>query len=340
MSILLVIVGISALIFAHELGHFLSAKLFGVKVEEFGFGFPPRLASKKIGETRYSINLLPFGGFVRLSGENLLAPVSEQEKPRSFSYQPVWRRIIIIVSGVAMNFLLGWFIISGLFVFGVSEPVGITMVFPDAPAAKAGLKEGDRIAGFGKAEEFVNFVNENKGKEIVLNIKRGEENLKIKIMPRLQAPEGQGALGIGVGELGFVKLPLLASLKEGFFTAAQTVWMIFIALMNLIVGVFTGTMAFENFVGPVGIFQVAAQAGEFGFSYLFSLIGMISLNLMVLNILPFPALDGGRLLFVLVEKIKGSPLPAKAEAYINAAGFVFLLLLMIAITVKDVIYLF
>jgi len=340
MSILLVIVGISALIFAHELGHFLSAKLFGVKVEEFGFGFPPRIVSKKIGETRYSVNLLPFGGFVRLLGENLLVPVAEQEKPRSFAYQSAWRRIVIIVSGVAMNFLLGWVIISGLFLFGTSEPVGITMVFPDAPAAKAGLKEGDKIVGFAKAEDFVNFVNENKGKEIALNIKRGEESFRVKIMPRLQAPEGQGALGIGVGELGFSKLPLLASLKAGLLTASQTVWMIFIALMNLIVGVFTGAVAFENFIGPVGIFQVAAQAGEFGFSYLFSLIGIISLNLMVLNILPFPALDGGRLLFILVEKINGSPLPVKAEAYINAAGFVFLLLLMVAITVKDVIYLF
>lgn len=340
MSVLLVIIGISVLIFVHELGHFLFAKFFKVKVEEFGFGFPPRIISKKIGETIYSLNLLPFGGFVRLLGESPMVEIPESEKHRSFSYQPAWRRSIIIIAGVLMNFLLGWFIISGLFLFGTSEPVGITMVFPDAPAAKAGLKEGDKITGFAKAEEFVNFVNENKGKEIILSIKRGEENLQVKIMPRLKAPEGQGALGIGVGELGFAKLPLLASLGEGFVTAATTVWMIFVSLMNLIVGVFTGAVAFENVVGPVGIFQIASQAGKFGFSYLFSLIGMISLNLMVLNILPFPALDGGRLLFVLVEKIKGSPLPAKAEAYINAAGFVFLLFLMIAITVKDIVYLF
>lgn len=340
MSIIIVLAGIAILILVHEFGHFIAAKFFNVKVEEFGFGFPPRLFSKKIGETRYSFNLLPFGGFVRLLGESPIAEVPEEDKPRSFSHQKAWRRATIIVAGVVMNFLLGWFILSGLFLFGTAQPVGITAVLPDSPAEQVGLKPGDIILGFDRAEDFISFVNENRGAEIRLNVKRGEETLTLNVVPRAEVPPGQGALGVGVGELGFPKLNFLASIGQGFLTAIAISITILVALFNLVIGIFTGQVAIEQFVGPVGIFQVASQAGGLGIAFLFNLVALISLNLMVLNIFPFPALDGGRLLFLLIEKIKGSPISPKRESAIIAAGFIFLLLLMIAITIKDIVYLF
>lgn len=340
MSILIIIVGISLLILVHELGHFLAAKFFNVKVEEFGFGFPPRIFAKKIGETRYSLNFLPFGGFVRLLGENSLSPIAESERSRSFSHQAAWRRAVIIVSGVLMNFLLGWLIISGLFLFGSSPRLGITAVLPNTPADQIGLREGDFILGFERAQDFINFVDKNKGKEIALNIQRGEEVLPFNVIPREKIMPSEGPLGIGVGEIGYPKLPFLQSLIAGFTTTLQITVAIFAAMFNLFIGLLAGSAALKNFVGPVGIFQVANETGALGLPFLFNLIALISLNLLVLNILPFPALDGGRLLFVLVEKIKGSPIAPRKESIANAIGFIILLLLMIGVTIKDIIYLF
>ena len=340
MSIFIIIVGISLLILVHELGHFLAAKFFNVKVEEFGFGFPPRILAKKIGETRYSLNLLPFGGFVRLLGENPLSPISESERHRSFSHQAAWRRTIIIVAGVLMNFLLGWFIISGLFLFGSARQLGITLVLPDTPAAQIGLREGDLIFGFDRAQDFINFVDQNRGKEIVLDVQRGEELLSFNIVPREKTAAGEGALGIGIGELGYPKLSFARSLVEGFMTTLKITVAIFTAIINLFIGLLTGSAALQSFVGPIGIFQVANETGALGLPFLFNLVALISLNLLVLNILPFPALDGGRLFFILIEKIKGSPIGAQKESIANAIGFFILLLLMIAVTIKDIIYLF
>jgi regulator of sigma E protease len=340
MSILIIIIGIAVLILIHELGHFLTAKFFKVKVEEFGFGFPPRLLGKKFGETLYSLNWLPFGGFVRLLGESPVAPVPEDEKTRSFSHQPIWKRSLIIIAGVVMNFVLGWLMISSLLFFGGDGPVAITAVVPDSPAAVVGLQAGDLMPDFTSAEVFIDFVNENRGQEITLNIKRGDEEMSLVVVPRLQVKEGEGALGVGIAQAGLPKLGFWDSIGEGFMMSIRIILAIAIALVNLVVGVFTGGVVFESFVGPVGLFQIVSQTGQLGLAYLLQLISLISLNLAVLNIFPFPALDGGRLLFLAIEKIKGSPISPKREALVNAAGFIFLLLLMVAITVKDIVYLF
>src|SRR3989344_5243660 len=307
MTILLVVLGISILILVHELGHFLAAKFFNVKVEEFGFGFPPRLFYKQVGETKYSINLLPLGGFVKLLGESPAAPVPETEKHRSFSSQNAGKRTLIIIAGVLMNFL------------------------QDTPAAIAGLKSGDQLSDFKTADEFISFVDARKGEEVNLNIRRGGEILNVLVVPRVNVPEGEGALGVAITETGFPQKSFFGSLFEGFKTSIQIVSAIFTGLLSLIIGVFTGARDFENLVGPVGIFGVATQAGQLGYIYLLQLIGIISLNLFVLNIFPFPALDGGRLLFIIIEKIKGSPMAPRLEAVANGLGFAFLLALMLAI---------
>jgi regulator of sigma E protease len=340
MIIFLFIVGISLLILIHELGHFLAAKWFGLLVHEFGIGFPPRLFGKKIGETLYSVNALPFGGFVRIHGEK---PEYEKEKlipERSFAYRKIWKRALIIGAGVIMNFVLGWAVISMVFMIGTPTAIFITHVGENTPAREAGLMAGDAVLGFETSDAFTSFIAEGKGKEISLTILRGGEEIEILTTPRLTHPKDEGALGIGFTEAGQERLGFFQSISAGFMTSVTMIAAICIALFNLLVGIFTGGAALEGFVGPVGIFQVANQTAQFGLVYLLQLIGLISLNLAVLNILPIPALDGGRLMFLLIEKIKGSPISAKREMVINATGFIILLLLMVLITARDVIQLF
>ena len=318
----------------------MAAKKSGLLVEEFGIGFPPRLISKKIGETIYSLNLVPLGGFVRIHGEKREAGESEALQRRSFWFLPVSRRALIIVAGVAMNFLAGWLLISSIYIIGAPNAVIISGVTPGTPAATAGLQAGDRIIGFEKSSDLIAFVASAKGKEISLRVTRDGQELELKAVPRLNPPAGQGALGVTLTDVGLERLPFLTSLKEGWVTSVKILGSIFLSLANLISGIFVGAPVLQNFVGPVGIFQIANQASKFGLIYLLQLIGLISLNLTALNILPLPALDGGRLLFLLIEKIKGSPLNQKFEIYANAIGFALLLLLMVVITVRDVVKLF
>lgn len=344
-SIILVIVGLSFLIFIHEAGHFLMAKLFKLKVDEFGFGLPPRLWGKQIGETIYSINWLPFGGFVKVYGEDggenltMSSLTSSQDinvgPERSFAAQPVWKRAIIIIAGVTMNFIVGWLMVSAVLMIGAPAGVTVTEVSKDSPAFAVGVRPGDRFSDFEKVEQFIQFVNGQKGKETVFKIQRGKETLEVKAIPRVSPPEGEGAFGValveGGGRLGFFQ-----SFWEGLKTTLFIIRAVFSGIFQLIKGVFTGTADFTGVVGPVGILGVATEAGRLGLVYLLQLIALISINLGAINIFPFPALDGGRLLFIAFEKIKGSPLPLKAERLANGVGFAFLLLLMIVITARDI----
>jgi regulator of sigma E protease len=346
-GIIFVIIFLSILILVHELGHFLTAKKFGLWVEEFGFGLPPRLWGKKIGETIYSLNALPFGGFVKIYGEDRedekISPPTEEisvgqrrekisisgnqliineelvmEKisapdSRSFNSISIGRRTVIIVSGVLMNFLLGWLVLSLIFSIGLPQAVVITEIFPGSPAEKIGLQIGDRIPDV-NVDDFVKFTNANRGQKITLKIERNGELKEFSVTPRLNPPSGEGALGIGLVETGLAKQNVLASIWEGLKTSFQIIQMIFLAIFDLFRQLFTiGKVNLEQVAGPVGIVKITAQAGSLGLGYLLQLLALISLNLVVINILPFPALDGGRLLFLLIEKIKGSPLTVKFE---------------------------
>jgi regulator of sigma E protease len=341
MVIVIFIIGISFLILFHEFGHFLAAKMFGRWVEEFGIGFPPRLLKKKIGETIYSINALPFGGFVRIHGEKPESdPHEDPMAGRSFSRLPISKRAVVIGAGVVMNFLAGWVLLSIVFMAGTPPALLVTEVAEGSPAASQGIEAGDRILGFDSSEAFIDSVQKSAGEEIAINVSRKGEEIKVLVTPRVNPPEGQGALGVKVADVGSPKLSFFESIGVGLMASVRTIGAIFVSLANLLTGIFTGGPALEGFVGPVGIFGVANEAAEFGLAYLFQLIALISLNLTVLNIIPIPALDGGRLLFLLFEKIKGSPLKANREAMANAIGFGVLILLMIVITVRDVAKLF
>jgi len=332
-GIVFVIIFLSILVLIHELGHFLVAKKFGLLVEEFGFGLPPQIWKKKIGETIYSINALPFGGFVKIYGEDR---EEKAEKDRSFASLPIKKRSLIIFAGVLMNFLLGWLLISVIFSIGVPQAILITKVELNSPAAEIGLQAGDKILSAG-ADNFIKFIDEHRGQEIVIKIERNGEIKEFKTIPRINPPAGEGALGIALMESGLAKKNLLASVWEGLKTSVEIIRAVFAAIFNLITKALVGKATLEQIAGPIGIVKITAQAGSLGFVYLLQLLALISLNLVVINIFPFPALDGGRLLFLLIEKIKGSPLPIKFEKYANAVGMAFLLFLMIVITIKDII---
>lgn len=332
---LLLLVGLSLTILIHEAGHFFVAKYFGLKVEEFGFGFPPRLFAKKYGETEYSVNWLPFGGFVKILGEDP-EEAGASESKRSFAIQKILIRSAVIVAGVAMNFLLGWALISIIYMVGTASAVVVSEVQPNSPAASAGIMQGDVIRNFSTVAGFINYVNAHKGQEVVIQVMRDKETKEIHATPRVSPKPGEGALGVGLVEAGTPKRGFFRSIADGFTTSLSLMWFVVLSLYALAKGLVMGAPVLSGVTGPVGIFSMAEQVGQLGLMYVVQLIALISLNLAVMNVLPFPALDGGRLFFLLLEKIKGSPLPRRFERTANTIGFMVLLLLMVLITAQDV----
>jgi len=336
---LIVFIGLIFLILVHEFGHFFTAKLFGIKVDEFGIGFPPKIFSKKYRGTLYSLNSIPFGGFVRIFGESPLDEASSLvEKKQSFAYQPAWKRAIVLSAGVFMNLITAWFLFSIIFFIGTEGFVAIQSVSNNSPAKEAGLKAGDIITGFTSVDDFVLFINNSvvniPGEAVILSIKRSGENIQITTTPRLNPPKGEGALGISLSGGGIEKTSFPMNFINGGLATLNSLEAIFFGFMNMITSIFIGVV--PEVAGPIGIFSIAYQIGSNGILFLFHLIAIISINLVILNLLPFPALDGGRLLFLLIEKIKGSKVPQVIEGYANLVGFVLLILLMIFVTIKDI----
>ena len=345
--VIIVIVGLSVLILGHEAGHFFAAKMFGLKVDEFGFGFPPRIAAKKIGDTEYSINWLPFGGFVRISGERgefaaidgeePISPLAEPvDEGRLFYSQPAWKKAIIMLAGVIMNFILGWIFISLVLMIGVPQTLVIAGVQTGSPAAAAGFQAGDIVKGYTDSQSFINFVNDNKGAPITVSIIRNDKDISFTVTPRAVTSPNEGAIGVELEEGGAARENPFLALRDGFVSAGMVSWLTIQAFGDLIKQIFVHASIPSDVVGPVGIFSLAEETGHIGLAYLLQFIGIISLNLMVVNLIPFPALDGGRFVMVLIEKVKKTPLSFKTEAWVNGIGFGLLLLLMLVLTIRDI----
>lgn len=342
LTAIIVIIFLSILIVVHELGHFLLAKRFGLFVSEFGLGLPPRVWGKKFGETVYSVNWLPFGGYVKIAGEDGEDEIGgDVPKERIFGNIAAWKRFCILVGGVSMNFLFGWMLLSIVFMVGVKPGVFISQAQKDGPASVAGMKANDRLLDFKKSDDFVSYTKEHAGESIAVRIDRAGKELTLRMMPRKNPPSGQGPLGVVLGEsLGHEKEGVISSIKDGFIGSIDIVTGTFKGLAHMIGSAVIGKGSLNNVAGPIGIIKISVDASEAGFIYVLSLMALISVNLAAFNILPFPALDGGRILFLVIEKLKGSPLPKKFEQYANGIGLALLLGLILVVSIKDVIRLF
>ncbi|MGC9047018.1 MAG: RIP metalloprotease RseP [Minisyncoccia bacterium] len=345
MSILFIIIGLSILILGHEFGHFTLARIFKVRVEEFGFGFPPRLFFKKKNDTIYSFNLIPLGGFVKLTGENDVAGGSDDIN--SFANKKAWQRSLIVLGGVIMNIFLGWLFIFLVLQIGIANHLVITNIIPSSPAAAANLKNGDIIKQVSIdnkvmmvdpiiTDDFINLVNNNLNKTIQLTIQRGGKIIDVSLKPLQNPQPNQGHLGIGLLNSGLKAQPFFKAFINSFITVFEIIKLTFNGLVNLFENIFVKPSNVLNSVaGPVGIFVIMSDAFNFGFSYFLQLLALISLNLALLNVVPIPALDGGRLLFIIFEKILGKPLSEKTQMITTSVSFILLLLLIVFITIND-----
>jgi len=364
MTIIIFLIVLSALVLVHEAGHFFVAKYFGIRVDEFGLGLPPK--AKKLFSwkgTDFTLNWFPFGGFVKIFGEN---PEIESKTPKGDTLDPNPKGVsfgnsfqnknrgiqsAVLVSGVVGNFIFAWFLLSLGFMIGMPTPADfslpitnprtiITEVVPDSPAQLAGLKSGD-ILSFAdnpnpSIDEVVEFINESS-KSIELTIIRGRETLIKTITPASGIVEGRRAIGIGMDTVGIAKLSLGQSMIQGFKFTVEITKLTAVALGAFILKIFIGQADFSQVTGPVGLVGIVGDVSHLGFVYLISLTALISINLAIINLFPFPALDGGRLLFVLIETFRRKAISPKIFNIANNVGFGLLIILMIVITFRDVV---
>lgn len=355
MFIVIFILTLFLLVIIHEWGHYFAAKRFGIKVLEFGFGLPPRAWGKKIGETIWSLNWLPFGGFVRLLGEDEVSK-DVLEDHRSFAYQAVWKRIIVVVAGVVMNLLLSWVlfyivIMSGNFkiMLPTTEPLVIVgQVAPNSPASQANLTSGERILEINKKpidpSSFQSEVKKNAGKETLFTVSdwQGQNPRNVEITPRKNPPAGQGSLGIVISPVAIREFK--SPVEKAFSGPIYSYEFIKISLPqmgHIFSQLFSGNWqeARSQVAGPIGIAAVSGQILSNGWDAIIPYMyftALLSLNLAFVNVLPFPGLDGGRLLFLVIEWITKKRTNPTLEKYVHSVGLVILLSLIIAISASDI----
>ncbi|HMO78782.1 MAG TPA: site-2 protease family protein [Candidatus Paceibacterota bacterium] len=363
MSVLIFIIIIGVLIFVHELGHFLIAKKNGIRVDEFAIGFPPKIFSITFGGTKYSLNLIPFGGYVKIFGENPDEQSSDPNRSDSFVNKPRYIQAAVLVGGVFFNMIFAWILLSISLMFGLpsvitekninqiqNPSISIVQVVENSPAFNSQIKVGDKILQIQKNDQIISGqdLSIEKIQEIIrsddnsinLILQRKNQQITTEIQPTTEINNEYLTIGIIMQELGDLKFSFFRAIYEGFFMTLDITKQMSLGLYNLIKMAIIGQGSFDDVAGPVGIVKIVDRASVFGFVYLLSFTAFISINLAVLNILPFPALDGGRLLVVLIESIIRKPLNSKIVNIVNASGFIILILLMIFITIKDVSRLF
>ncbi len=368
LTIITFILVLSLLVFVHELGHFLSARKFGLRPEEFGFGFPPRAwgiykakngkwkttkGKKQVddaADTIYSINWLPLGGFVKLGEDD--ADISPNAN--HFHNKPIWQRLVMLLAGVTMNMVLAAVLITLGFMIGLpqatedlhpsarisDQKIQVVSVLDNTPAALSELKIGDAIISINN-EDLRNsghlqaLTAANTGNELTYVIKRADVVFEKQITPITIEETGSGGIGIGIVDTGLVKYPIHIAIWEGVKSTGLILAAIFLAFFELFKSMFGASTLSADIAGPVGIAVITGQVVRMGFVYVLQFAAMLSINLAVINALPFPALDGGRVLFLIIEKIKGSPVKRELEGAIHYIGFALLMLLVLAVTFKD-----
>jgi regulator of sigma E protease len=352
MTLLLFLLILSVLVFAHELGHFVMAKRAGMKVDEFGFGFPPRLFGVKRGDTLYSVNAIPLGGFVRIKGES----GEHRADADSFSSKSLWARFLVLIAGVTMNVL-----VAGL-LYGIGFTVGMPTVLdgglpasaevadralevmavtPESPAAVGGIVSGDTIVSldghlFETADAARSYIFEHGDQGIEVVVQKTDGTFVTYPLTAADIPETQiHGLGVGIVTTGIVSYPTHLALVYGFggaFTATRDVAWAFVDLIKTVV---VEQKVNVELSGPVGIAVMTGEVAKLGFVYVLQFAAILSVNLAVINILPFPALDGGRLLFLFIEAVRRRAVDEKTEAVVHNIGFALLMALVVLVTYRD-----
>ncbi|MGM0395523.1 MAG: RIP metalloprotease RseP [Bacillota bacterium] len=315
-------------VLVHEAGHFTVAKMVGIKVNEFAIGMGPKLIQTKKGETQYTLRALPIGGYVKMEGED-----ESSDDPRSFSNVSVWSRIAVISAGAIMNFVLAIVVLS-IVAFNVGVPsTTINELIDGSPAQEYGIMEGDRIVEIQGTEidnwdDIVSTINKQSPDELIqIQVERGEEIVSLQVMPTVD--EGRVIIGI----IPAYESGVVASIKSGFQETGY-----FLRLMFQFLGMlFQGNVSTNDLAGPVGVINEIGNAASMGFVSVLYILGFISINLGFFNLLPIPALDGSKIVFLLIELLRGKPIDAEKEGFIHFIGFIFLISLMLIVTYKDLI---
>lgn len=350
-TILIFILILGLLVFVHELGHFIAARALGVKVDEFGFGFPPRIWRIKGKKTTYSVNWIPLGGFVKLHGED-----GQSRDKESFASQRAWRRSIILLAGVSMNIILAAMIFSFGFVVGLptdisggvptggkirNPQVQVLEVSKNSAAAGIDLQVGDVLVSINgekiNSVKTAQDITKNIGENIInLEYERSGKILSTEVKLQKLLSGNQAGLGVALAETGLVSFPLPKAVYQGVIAAVRSLGMILAAFGNIIADLFSQQKVSVDVAGPVGIAILTGQVVKLGFVYLLQFAALLSLNLAIINILPIPALDGGRLLFITIEKIRGRPVSPEVETKIHNTSFAILMGLIVLVTFRDI----
>ncbi len=363
MTILTFLLVLFTLILVHEFGHFIVAKWFNIRVDEFALGFPPRLFSVKKGETEYAFNLLPIGGYVRIFGEDpTVESLHGPEANRSLANAPKYVQALVMLAGVTMNIVLAWAIFTLGFIIGIPSAVPddpraivedraviITSVVPDSPADLSGMKQGDTLLAIhqnnipspiNESSTVIPLLQLSNGNPLLLTVLRDREEQTIEINPvQGLIPDNPELYGIGIimSDTGVVSYPWYMAPTQAFLLTKDLTVAVGSGILSFIGNALTFDATLSDISGPVGIATLLGDAASEGFMYVFQFAALISINLAVINLLPFPALDGGRLVLVGIETLTRTRINTKVANVVNGAGIVFLLLLMAVITVSDVL---
>lgn len=357
MTVLIFFLVLFVLILVHEWGHFIAAKKTGMKVDEFGIGFPPKLFGIKKGETEYTFNIFPIGGFVRILGENAEEADRDEDHERSFVAKPKWAQAVVLVAGVTMNIIFAWFLFVVVLTMGVPTSVDeitaspdadllITSVMPSSPASEAGLRAGTEVVSVSSGGDLLATINPTAFRDFTaahadspVDILTGE-NTTITVVPQaglLDTEPERVMVGVQLSMVEVVSKPITTALYEATVNTGASLVAITTGITKLIVDSLTWSADVSQVAGPIGIVGLVGDAAQFGLASLLMFTAIISLNLAVINMLPFPALDGGRLLFVAIEAVTKKQIKPVWVARLNLVGFALLILLMVAVTYNDIL---
>ncbi|HUD21005.1 MAG TPA: M50 family metallopeptidase [Candidatus Saccharimonadales bacterium] len=352
-TLLVLVIILGVLVFVHELGHFLAARANGVRVEEFAFGFRPKIWSKKIGETVYAINAIPLGGYVKMYGET----DAGETGPKSYHDKNPWQKFSILLAGAFANLVLGWLILTILFMTGFDpiypgiaanpfvgnlQPVVVQVVAKDSPAAQAGLQVNDQLVAVNGSKvatsaEFIEAIDQDKGTLTTIEYKRADSTQIVTVTPRVNPPEGEGAVGVEITAAGRVSTQAYRAPIAAFYETGRIIKISAEGFYDFVKTLLVQRQVSQNVTGIIGVGEMTGVARTLGFSYLAQLVALVTIGLGVINLLPVLPLDGGHIIVVVYEGITRRKVTEKQFGWLAAVGLALVIVLFLIVTVKDII---